>query len=200
LRTRGAIPQIDSLSDLNVTLEFDHLKLHPNINHVFFPFDVNQYQIRPELKSKILKIGHAPTNRRAKGSDKIIAAVKEIQSGHPVELVLIENLSHQESLNRKSECHIFVDQIGNLGYGLNSLEALAMGIPTCSCLAPGFVEKYPEHPFVVIDEYKIKDQLVALISDGNLRRDLSKRGRLWVQKYHDAQNVVKGIHKLAELK
>ena len=42
-------------------------------------------------------------------------------------------------------------------------------------------------------------QLVALISDGNLRRDLSKKGRIWVQKYHDAENVVKEIHKLAEL-
>ncbi len=199
LRTRGAIPQIDSLSDLNVTLEFDHLKLHPNIYHVFFPFDVNQYQVRPEPESKILKIGHAPTNRQAKGSDQIIAAIKEIQSEHPVEFVLIENLSHEESLNRKSGCHIFVDQIGDLGYGLNSLEALAMGIPTSSCLAPGFSEKYPQHPFVVIDEYNIKDQLLALISDGKLRRDLSKKGRIWVQKYHDAENVVKEIHKLAKL-
>jgi len=199
LRTRGAIPQIDSLCDLNVTLEFDHLKLHPNIHHVFFPFDVNQYQVRPEPESKTLKIGHAPTNRRAKGSAQIIAAIKEIQSEHPVELVLIENLSHQESLSRKSKCHIFVDQIGELGYGLNSLEALAMGIPTCSCLAPGFAEKYPEHPFVVLNDLNIKERLRTLISDENLRRDLGEKGRSWVQKHHDAENVVKKIHQLAGL-
>ncbi len=199
LRTRGAIPQIDSLSDLNVTLEFDHLKLHLNIHHIFFPFDVNQYQARPEPESKILKIGHAPTNRRAKGSDQIIAAIKEIQSEHPVELVLIENLPHQESLSRKSECHIFVDQIGDLGYGLNSLEALAMGIPTCSCLAPGFAEKYPEHPFVVLNDRNIKKRLMTLISDDNFRRDLGEKGRGWVQQHHDAENVVKKIHQLAGL-
>jgi len=199
LRTRGAIPKIDSLSDLNLTLEFDHLKLHPNIHHVFFPFELSQCEVRPESESKTIKIGHAPTNRQAKGSDQIIAAIKEIQSEHTVELVLIENLPHEESLTRKSECHIFVDQIGDLGYGINSLEALAMEIPVCSCLAPGFEKKYPEHPFVVIDEYNIKDQLVALISDGNLRRDLGKKGRNWVQKYHDAENVVKKIHQLAGL-
>jgi len=199
LRTRGAIPQIDSLCDLNVTLEFDHLKLHSNIHHVFFPFDVNQYQVRPEPESKTLKIGHAPTNRRAKGSAQIIAAIKEIQSGHPVELVLIENLSHQESLSRKSECHIFVDQIGDLGYGLNSLEALTMGIPTCSCLAPGFAEKHPEHPFVVLNDRNIKERLMTLISNENLRRDLGEKGRSWVQKHHDAENVVKKIHQLAGL-
>lgn len=199
LRTRGAIPQIDSLSDLNVTLEFDHLKLHLNIHHIFFPFDVNQYQARPVPESKILKIGHAPTNRRAKGSDQIIAAIKEIQSEHPVELVLIENLPHQESLSRKSECHIFVDQIGDLGYGLNSLEALAMGIPTCSCLAPGFAEKYPEHPFVVLNDRNIKKRLMTLISDDNLRRELGEKGRGWVQQHHDAENVVKNIHQLAGL-
>ena len=74
-----------------------------------------------------------------------------------------------------------------------------MGIPTCSCLAPGFAEKYPEHPFVVIDEYNIKDQLLALIADENLRRDLADKGRSWVQKHHDAENIVKKIHKLTEL-
>ncbi len=200
LRTRGAIPRIDSLADLNVTLEFDHLKLHPDIHHVFFPFDVSQYQTRPEPESKTIRIGHAPTNRRAKGSDVIIAAIKEIQSKHPVELVLIENLSHEESLSRKSGCHIFVDQIGKLGYGLNSLESLAVGIPTCSCMAAGFAEKYSDHPFVIIDEKNIKDQLLALILDKKLRCDFGKKGRSWVQEYHDAGKVVKEIHELAGLK
>lgn len=200
LRTRGVIPAIDSLSDLNVTLEFDHLKLHPKIHHVFFPFDLSNYEIRPEPNSDNIRIGHAPTNRKAKGSQQIITAIKELESEFSVELRVIENVSYKEALRLKSQCHIFVDQIGDLGYGINSLEALAMGIPTCSCLVPGFEEKYPDHPFVVIDEKNIKHRLIELIQNKELRQKKGLEGRQWVKENHDCLKVVKTIHKLAGLK
>ncbi len=199
LRTRGVMRQIDTLSDLNVTLEFDHIKLHPNIKHVFFPFDTSGYQFRPEPPEKTIKIGHAPTNRLAKGSDRIIAVINALKSEYSVELVLIENLPHEQAIRMKSECHIFVDQIGDLGYGINSLESLAMGIPTCSCLAPGFGEKYPEHPFNVIDSCTIKDCLIELINNKALRQKKGMEGRDWVKTNHDKEKVVQTIFKLAGL-
>lgn len=197
LRTRGVIQAIDAVSDLNVTLEFDHLNLHSNLHHVFFPFDVSRYSFRPEPDSEIIRIGHAPTNREAKGSDVIISTIESLQTEHPVELLLIENLSHQESLQLKSKCHIFVDQIGNLGYGLNSLESLAMGIATCSSLPAGFAQKYPDHPFVALDTSNISSQLKALIQDKQLRKNWGAKGRPWVQRHHDGIQVVKKIHELA---
>ena len=199
LRTRGLIREIDAASDLNITLEFDHLKLHSHIHHVFFPFTADGYQVRPEPGATTINIGHAPTNRQAKGSDDIIAAVQALQHDFPVELVLIENLPHREAIRLKAQCHIFVDQIGDLGYGINSLEALAMGIPTCSCLAGGFAERYPEHPFVVIDAGNIKAKLTELIGDAKLRKQKGVYGRSWVQHNHDSRQVVKAIHELANL-
>lgn len=197
LRTRGVIPAIDACSDLNVSTEFDHLKLHPKIHHVFFPFDLTNYEIRPKPESQNIRIGHAPTSRQAKGSDRIISAIKELHAEFLVELDLIEDIPHELALRRKSQCHIFVDQIGDLGYGINSLEALAMGIPTCSCLAPGFEEKYPNHPFFVIDEKNIKFRLVELIQNEKLRKRMGLEGRKWIEEYHDCEKVVKTIHDLA---
>ncbi|MFQ5648317.1 MAG: glycosyltransferase [bacterium] len=199
LRTRGVIPAIEALSDLNVTLEYDHLQLHPNIFHVFFPFETEPYQLRPEPISDPIRIGHAPTNRKAKGSDVVIATVESLKSDYPVELVLIENVSHAESLQRKAQCHIFVDQLGDLGYGLNSLESLAMGIPTCSCLARGFEASYSDHPFVLVNESNLEDKLVELIQSPSLRQELGRRGRAWVEKHHNSVEVVTKIHTLAGL-
>ena len=199
LRVRGVIPRIDAISDLNVTVEFDHLKLHPNIHHIFFPFDAQKLKPLPYRESKLLRIGHAPTNRAAKGSDVIIPIVKELEKDFPVELVLIENLPHHDALQRKAACHIFIDQIGDLGYGINSLESLAMGIVTCSCLAEGFDEHYPDHPFVVIDEKNLKARLISLIKDEKLRMKKAREGRDWVKKYHDPIQVVQQIHQLANL-
>ena len=199
LRIRGVIPQVDEISDLNITVEFDHLSLHPNIHHIFFPFDMQKLKPLPYRDNKFIRIGHAPTNRAAKGSDAIIAVVKELEKNYPVELALIENLPHRQALKRKAECHIFIDQIGDLGYGINSLESLAMGIATCSCLAEGFDEKYPDHPFVVIDGQNMKSRLTSLIRDDKLRMKKGREGRHWVKKYHDPIQVVQKIHQLANL-
>lgn len=198
LRVRGVIPQIDAISDINVTVEFDHLTLHPHIHHVFFPFDVERFQPLPYRDDAMLRIGHAPTHRAAKGSDVIIPIVQELERDYPVKLILIENLPYQEAITRKAECHIFIDQIGDLGYGINSLEALAMGIPTCSCLAPGFEKQYPDHPFIVIDADNLKSQLISLITDESFRREKARQGREWVKKYHDPIKVVQKIHNLMQ--
>jgi len=199
LRIRGVIPQIDAISDLNVTVEYDHLKLHPNIHHIFFPFDASKFEPLPYRDEKIIQIGHAPTNRAAKGSDVIIPIVRELEKNYPVQLILIENLPFQEALRRKADCHIFIDQIGDLGYGINSLESLAMGIPTCSCLAPGFEEHYPDHPFIVIDAENLKSRLISLIQDKQLQIEKSSEGTEWVKKYHDPIKVVQRIHEWAHL-
>lgn len=197
LRTRGVIPEIDAISDLNVTLEWDHLDLHPHLQHVLFPFETERFELRLERTGDIVKIGHAPTNRLAKGSDLIIATIGELASEYPVELVLIENLPYAESIKRKAVCHIFVDQLGALGYGLNSLEALAMGIPTCSCLTKKFQECHPDHPFCAVDELNLKATLAELINQPQSRREIGAKGRAWVKAHHDSKSVARKIHVLA---
>jgi len=199
LRVRGVIPPIDAIADVNVTVEFDHLQLHPKIHHVMFPFDASRFVPLPHRAEKILRIGHAPTNRAAKGSDVIIPVVQELEKEFPVQLILIENLPYQEAIQRKAQCHIFIDQIGDLGYGINSLEALAMGIPTCTCLAPGFEQHYPDHPFIVIDAENLKQRLIDVIQDKALRRNKARQGLRWVKQYHDPMRVVQTIHDLAKL-
>jgi len=198
LRTRGVIPSIDSISELNVTVEFDHLVLHPNIHHVFFPFDANRFELHQHHENiGRVRIGHAPTNRAAKGSDIIIPILRHLESEMNVEIILIEGMSYDQAIAAKASCDIFVDQIGDLGYGINSLEALAMRIPACSCLAPGFAEMYPDHPFVTIDAANLKSQLTNLITDAGRRREIGERGRQWLLRNHDAVSVVQKIHDLA---
>jgi len=196
LRTRGVIRKIDQLSEVNFTVEFDHLKLHPDIHHVFFPFEVGRFQCITQNNKKI-RIGHAPTSRKAKGSDIIIPIMRELTREYNVEAVVIQNLPYSLAIETKQSCDIFIDQIGDLGYGINSLEALAMGIPCCSCLAPGFAEEYPDHPFVQVNKNNLKAELLRLIQDSELRKELGFKGRDWVEKYHDSKKIVRKIHDIA---
>ena len=195
LRTRGIVPAVDALCDARVTVEFDHLALYPGIVHVFFPFEPERMPPRKVIRDGRIRIGHAPSVRRAKGTEEILAALHEIQRLRPlVEIVLIENLPHREALLKKATCDIFVDQIGELGYGINALEALAMGIPTATCLAPGFAERYPDHPFVELREDNLVPALLELVDHPELRVELAKRGKAWLLKMHEASRVVERIH------
>jgi len=108
-------------------------------------------------------------------------------------------MQYEAALALKGSCDIFVDQIGDLGYGINALEALAMTIPAASCLAPGFAAAYPDHPFVEVQAGTLQEALLRLIEDGELRRRLGREGREWVAENHDSRAVVRRIHALAGL-
>ena len=198
LRTRGVIPAINAASDLNVTVEFDHVRLHPDIHHVPFPFHLPENRVHSHHdNTRPVRIGHAPTNRAAKGSNLIIPVLKKLESDLNTETILIEGMSYTRAMQAKQSCDIFVDQIGDLGYGINALEALAMEIPVASCLADGFEQQYPDHPFIRISAQTLYDRLQTLIKDPKLRWTVAAKGKAWLMQTHDADKVVQRIHRLA---
>jgi glycosyltransferase involved in cell wall biosynthesis len=119
-----------------------------------------------------------------------------LQNEFLLDFELIEGLPHDEALRRKSRCDIFIDQISELGYGINAIEALAMGICTCTGLEAGFAEKYPDHPFVEVNATNLREQLARLCRHRQERRRLRSYGREWVEQMHDSRRVVLRIHKL----
>ncbi|MDI6839528.1 MAG: glycosyltransferase [bacterium] len=195
MRITGVIPEIDKLSDLNVTFEFDHLKLYPGIHFLLYPFDASEFRQR-EKENEILRICHAPTVRKTKGTDKIIKCIKGLEKLYPCELVLIEGVTHEEAVKIKYTCDILVDQLGELGYGINSLESLAMGIPTCVELTPELENEIGEHPFIKVNEENLGEKLIQLINNKELRQEKAKKGREWVVKHHNPIKIVKEIHNL----
>ncbi|HAD82373.1 MAG: hypothetical protein A2509_08335 [Candidatus Edwardsbacteria bacterium RIFOXYD12_FULL_50_11] len=199
LRRRGVMPGMDKISDLTLTLEWDHLKLYPGIKHLYFPFDISGFKVADSSLGKKVRIGHSPTNRAAKGSDRIIDAVNKLSQRYPVELVLIENRPHLRALELKATCDIGIDQLGDLGYGISALEWLAMGIPAASSIASEMEAAGISHPIVSINEQNIEQKLEPLINSREQRIKLGRAGRQWLEQNHDAQKIVKQIHQSAGL-
>jgi len=202
LRTRGIVKEMDELSDLNLTFEYDHTLRHPNIHFLFFPFDESLIPYIPDeeyLSGETLRIVHAPTNRLIKGTESILKAIKTIKKSRKVEFLLLENLPRSEVMRIKLTCHISVDQLGSrggTGYGINSLETLSMGIPTVTELNWGMDKWLPESPFLNANENNLTDVLIELIDNTRLRMKKRAEGRAWVQKYHSYKSV---FRKLSEL-
>jgi hypothetical protein len=191
LRVRGVHPVMDRLSDLNLTNESDHLLLHSDIQYIYIPYDVSPFTPRAGENER-LRIVHSPTNRAMKGTEFILPAIDAVRKVRDVEFVLIENTSHDEVIRIKQNCDIAIEQVGNLGgtgYGRNSLETLALGIPTITDMTPDYVAWLPENPFVLATPQTLYHQLLQLIDSPDMRAQISRRGRHWVEKYHSYESV-----------
>jgi glycosyltransferase involved in cell wall biosynthesis len=191
LRLRGVVPEMDALSDLNLTNESDHLLLHRDIHYIFIPFDTKPYTPVPRRTGR-LRIVHSPTNRSMKGTAFLLPIMEEVKKVRDVEFVLIENTPHEEVIRIKQTCDIAIEQIGNLGgtgYGRNSLETLAMGMPTLTEITPDYLTWLPENPFVLVSRDTLYTTLLKIIDRPDEREELGEKGRAWVQKYHSYESV-----------
>lgn len=191
LRLRGAHPTMDMLSDLNITNESDHLHLHADIHYIHIPFDTSPFFVRT-TENKKLRIIHSPTNRSMKGTEIILPVIKQLKKLRDIEFVLAENISHAELLRMKQDCDIAIEQIGNMGgtgYGRNSLENLAMGIPTVTEMTPEYEAWLPEHPFLLANRETLLDRLLEIVDNSKLREQKRNQGRAWVECYHSYHAV-----------
>ncbi len=198
MRTRGVIPQMNSLSQLNLTSELDLLKKHPDIQYLFLPFDTKLYQ--PSFKTnETVKICHSPTNRYYKGSETIIPICEKLAERENVEFVLIENMPHAATQKIKQSCDILIDQIhnrGGWGYGMNSIEALSMGLCCVTELVPEYVDFIPDHPFVNVTGENLLNSLRNLIDNSTKILEYKKKARKWVINKHDLTYTAEKLYEL----
>jgi glycosyltransferase involved in cell wall biosynthesis len=127
-----------------------------------------------------------------KGTAFILPIIEAVKKVRDVEFVLIENTRHDEVLRIKQTCDIAIEQVGNLGgtgYGRNSLETLAMGIPTITEMTPDYLAWLPENPFILATRSTLYDVLLKIIDQPDIREEFGTRGRSWVQKHHSYESV-----------
>lgn len=201
LRSRGLIKEMDATSDLNITSEYDHLKLKSDLEYLFYPYDPSELPERNISKDGLVRIVHSPTNRKFKGTDLIIAVMDKIRKEKKIEFLLLENLPRQKVLEIKAVSDICIDQVGGTmggtGYGKAGLETLAMGIPTITNMTDDYASWLPENPFVVAndaDELYVK--LNELVESMELRKEFGEKGKNWVHKYHGFNSVDKKLKEL----
>lgn len=199
MRTRGIIVGVQEKACCTFTFEHDHTLLFPEAKFLFYPYEAPPYEpsvhYRLPEQGEIIRIGHAPTNRAAKGTAEILAAVEHLKTDFPIEVILIEKMPHPEALLAKARCHLFIDQIGELGYGVNSLESLAMGIPTAVELMPdfeGFLQKQcgEAHPFYPLRRATLHEDLRAILTDTNNWQQQGSIGKAWTERHHATRAVV----------
>jgi hypothetical protein len=153
-----------------------------------------------------LRIGHGPTVRAAKGTDAILAALDRVSQRIPsIEVELIEGVTWHESLRRKAQCDIWIDQI-TLGYGGSAIEAMALGVPTIS----GWEE--PRHWSIFMEETRkqslpfmlagdgadrdIEEAIEVMVTDSAWRSTYRAAGQQFVDEFHSERRGVEQLQRI----
>jgi glycosyltransferase involved in cell wall biosynthesis len=143
-------------------------------------------------EARPLRIGHAPSHRGVKGTDRMLAAVATLkQEGAAFELDLIEGLTQAEARKRYEAIDIMVDQLHAGWYGGLAVEALALGKPVIVYLREDDLQFIPppmrdDLPFIRATPDDITEVLRKVLSMSRQElADLAKRGRDFVERWHD---------------
>lgn len=186
LRVEGVTPALDALSDLSITMEYDHRFLHPGIFFMPAPFEMPEAPGKRPPHSP-LRVVHAPSHRYNKGTDLILPVMERLKARFDFEFVLVEGKSQEECRRIKWDCDVCVDQVGNrggTGYGVSSLEMLAAGIPCVTDFTRPLAEFMPGHPFYLADPANLESVMAGILEDPAALAERGEAGRLWVERTH----------------
>jgi glycosyltransferase involved in cell wall biosynthesis len=133
---------------------------------------------------------HAPSSRRRKGTEHVIAACE----GLDADLVFVEGLHHEEAFARYREADIVVDQLNAGWYGLLAIECMALGKPVVTFLHDEAVRRTEDAfgtrvPIVAATKDDLRTRLEPLVASAAERRRIGEESRAYVERVHDLERV-----------
>ena len=153
----------------------------------------------PSLYKKIPLIVHATSDKRIKGTEYVLQAIDKLKEEYDFKFKLVRGLNHEEAKNIYEKADIIVDQLLGGSHGVFSIEAMALGKPVICYIREDLKDKYPKDlPIISANPDTIYSVLKILIEDAKLRHELGEKGRVYVEKYHDARKIAGELIKVYE--
>jgi glycosyltransferase involved in cell wall biosynthesis len=169
---------------------YDAIRWVPDAEVVPPGIDLREYTQVPSSDRDRPVVVHAPSSRRRKGTEHVIAACEQL----PVELQIVEGLHHDEARRRYESADIVVDQLNAGWYGLFAIEAMALGKPVVTFLHDEAVARTEEAlgvrvPVVSATAETLVERLRPLVESAEERRRIGAESRAYVERVHDADRV-----------
>lgn len=174
----------------------NHLPKETDIPVYIVPLRVDINKFTPEYpvvkEGKKPIIVHAPSKRSTKGTDRILEELEKIDMDY--ELILVEGKTQSEAFELYKKADIIIDQISVGTYGVFAIEGMALGKPVITYIDDEMKKSFPDSlPIVSCDFDNFRETIEDLISDPQKCHDLGRRGREYVERYHDNKKVTKHL-------
>ncbi|HKP19180.1 MAG TPA: glycosyltransferase [Gaiellaceae bacterium] len=169
---------------------YDAIRWVPDAEVVPPGIDLSEYTPRLPSDRERPVVVHAPSSRRRKGTEHVIAACAQL----PVELDIVEGLHHDEARRRYERADIVVDQLNAGWYGLFAIEAMALGKPVVTFLHDEAVQRTEEAfrtrvPIVNATADTLADRLRPLVESAEERGRIGAESRAYVERVHDVERI-----------
>jgi glycosyltransferase involved in cell wall biosynthesis len=146
---------------------------------------------RPTMERPRPIVLHAPSNRWAKGTDRFVGQLEDLQARGAIDLRLAEGVPWRQMRNWVQDADIVVDQVAIGSYGTFACEAMAAGKPVVAYLTEQ-VEQVLDHcPIVNCEPESVGAAIEKLLDD---RESAAQRGResiAYVRRVHDGRLTTK---------
>jgi glycosyltransferase involved in cell wall biosynthesis len=184
-------------ADARIVGSYDALRWVPDAQVVPPGLDLSEYTPAPPEDRDRPVVVHAPSSRRRKGTEHVVAACE----GLDIELDIVEGLRHDEARRRYERADIVIDQLNAGWYGIFALEAMALGKPVLSYLRPEAVQETQralgvDVPIVPVTKETLRDRIAELAESPERRRHVGAASRAYVERVHDAD---KGADRLLDI-
>jgi glycosyltransferase involved in cell wall biosynthesis len=155
--------------------------------------------VEAPLNDRLLVV-HAPSDRRVKGTDALIAAVDRLRGrGLELDLQLVEGVSREQARSVYERADIFVDQLLLGWYGGAAVELMALGKPVVAHLGDEDLARVPvqlrnDLPIVPASADRIDAVLEELLTTRRPELPgLGTRGRAFVERWHDPVAIARRL-------
>ncbi len=149
------------------------------------PLNLRNYKFNVPGRTRPL-ILHAPSVPAAKGTDVVLAAIRELeQEGVSFDFRLIEKMPNAELRALLSDSDILVDELYSATVGGLSAEGMATGNAVLVRYMSDYSKVPPGCPAVNVNKSTVKNVLRDLILDVPKRMDLANKGRPYVERVND---------------
>jgi glycosyltransferase involved in cell wall biosynthesis len=133
---------------------------------------------------------HAPSSRRRKGTEHVVAACAELD----VELEIVEGLDHRQAFERYRRADVIVDQLNAGWYGVFAIEAMALGKPVVTFLHEEAVRRTEaafgvQVPLVSATKETLAAALRPLAASAAERRRVGAASRAYAEEVHGLERL-----------
>ena len=191
---------------VNVAVVGDH-ELYTYVSRFFdrtviIPQAIDTQDIQttfPDPQQTIPLIVHAPSHKGIKGTEYVEQAISRLEKRYRLRFLLLHQMTNQEVKESLRQADIVVDQLLLGVHGVFALEAMASGKPVLCYIRDDLVDKYPSDlPIVNANPDTIESELERLLANPQLRTEIGKKSRRYVERYHDSRVVAQKLIGLYE--
>jgi glycosyltransferase involved in cell wall biosynthesis len=179
------------VADARIVGSYDAARWVPDAHVVPPGVDLGRYGATPPSSNGRVLAVHAPSSRRKKGTDVVIAACEEVG----VELDIVEGVKHDEAVKRFARADVIVDQLNAGWYGLFAIESMALAKPVLGFLNADAVERTERAfgtrvPVVNVTKETLAARLREVVEAGAAeRRRIGEASRAYVEHVHDPDKI-----------